>query len=180
MMRQLSVRMKPVAASLLVLAVFWIGSVPMANVYRRNYEPRMPSAATKTVNFLNSNTDDGDLVQLWGGVLGPYVMSERSSPSRFFNVRPLYLFPGYMQEEQWGTFLADLKNSPPKFIVYMNDRFLAQVPYNSNGFCEDLDLADYQRPTYQFLCDHYRYRETINEGMNDAWGVFERTGKETK
>jgi len=180
MLRQLSVRMKPVAASLVVLAVFWIGSAPMANVYRRNYEPRMPSAATKTADFLNSNTDDGDLVQLWGGVLAPYVMSERSSPSRFFNVRPLYLFPGYMQEEQWGTFLADLKNSPPKFIVYMNDRFLAQVPYNSNGFCEDLDLADYQRPTYQFLCDHYRYRETINEGMNDAWGVFERTGKETK
>lgn len=180
MLRQFSAYMKPIVASLIVLAVFWIGSSPMLDVYRGNYEPRLPSAATKTANFLKSNTDDGDFVQLWGSVLAPYVMSDRSSPSRFFNVRPLYLFPGYMQAEQWEIFSADLKNDPPKFIIYMNDRFLAHVPYNSNGFCEELDLANYQQSTYQFLCDHYRYRETINEGMNDAWGVFERIGKETK
>jgi hypothetical protein len=134
----------------------------------------MPSVYTKTADFLKENTNKTDPVIIWGGGLASYVLAERSAPTRFFNVRPLYLFPGYVQEKQWSQFLYDLKQNPPRFIIYTNESYLAKIPFSDSGFCSELNLADYQLETYNFLCQNYQYRETINEGMNDQWGVFER------
>ncbi len=169
--------LRTVFANGLVLAVFWLGSLTLIPVYQDNYAPRLPSANTKTADFLLANTDVSDAVQLWGGSLAPYVMAERASPSRYFNVRPLYLFAGYMQPEQWTRFRQDLESDLPKMVVYMKDSFLAQVPAEAEGFCTAEHLFEYQKPVYEFLCRNYRYRETINEGMNDAWDVFERVGE---
>ena len=161
-------------AVLLVIVFFVAASVPIVSLYRENYNPRMPSVYTKTADFLKENTEKTDPVIVWGGGLASYVLAERSAPTRFFNVRPLYLFPGYIQEKQWTQFLNDLQKSPPKYIIYTNESYLAKIPFSDTGFCSELNLADYQVETYNFLCRNYQYRETINEGMNDQWGVFER------
>ena len=165
-------KIKPQFSLGLVIALFAVGSAPMLRIYQQNYEPRMPSANTKTADFLLENTQPDDLIQLWGGSLAPYVMTQRSAGTRYFNVRPLYLFPDFMQEQQWDLFLTELKSDSPKWIIYMNDRFLAQVPYDTDGFCAVSDLPAYQQETYQYLCENYSYQETINEGMQDEWGVF--------
>ena len=135
--------------------------------------PRMPSVYTKTADFLKENTDQEDPVLIWGGGLASYVLAGRSAPTRFFNIRPLYLFPGYIQDKQWPQFLKELKNSPPIYIIYTNESYLAEIPFIDTGFCGVPSLADYQKETYNYLCEHYRFREMINEGMNDTWGVFE-------
>ena len=172
-LKKIIVRRYSSAAGFLFVGVLFLGgSAPMIEIYQQNYQPRLPSANTKTAEFLRENTTEDAAVLLWGGSLAPYVMAGRSAPSRYFNVRPLYLFPDFMQDQQWALFLSDLQHSPPAVIIYMNDSFLAQVPYDSAGFCADLELAAYQQDVYQFLCDNYEYQETLNEGMNDAWGVF--------
>lgn len=158
---------------LFVFLLFTAGSLQIIPFYRENFIPRMPSVYTKTADFLKENTDADDPVLIWGGGLASYVIAERSAPTRFFNVRPLYLFPGYVQDEQWTQFLAELKNSPPVYIIYTNESYLAKIPFTETGFCEVSSLADYQKEAYNYLCEYYRFRETINEGMNDAWGVFE-------
>lgn len=161
-------------AVFLVILLCAVASIPIVPLFRENYKPRMPSVYTKTADFLRENTKKNDPVFIWGGGLASYVLAERSAPTLFFNVRPLYLFPGYIQKEQWTQFLHDMEKEPPKFIIYTNETYLASVPFSSTGFCSELSLADYQVKTYNFLCRNYEYRETINEGMNDDWGVFER------
>lgn len=170
----LNTNMKTQTAVFLVILLFIVTSIPIVSLYRENYNPRMPSVYTKTADFLKENTNKTDPVIIWGGGLASYVLAERSAPTRFFNVRPLYLFPGYVQEKQWSQFLYDLKQNPPRFIIYTNESYLAKIPFSDSGFCSELNLADYQLETYNFLCQNYQYRETINEGMNDQWGVFER------
>ncbi|NMA13417.1 MAG: hypothetical protein GX933_09595 [Chloroflexi bacterium] len=156
------------AVSLLLIT----SSLPLSPLFRESYQTRNPSAMTKTADFLIENTNENDPIQLWGGSVAPYVMTNRSSPSRYFNVRPLYLISGYLQEEQWKQFLSDLMVSPPEYIIYMHDRFINPVPKIANGFCLAGNVTDYQRATFDFLCENYRFQESINEGMNDEWSVF--------
>lgn len=156
------------AISLLLI----VSSLSLLPLFCESYQPRNPSAMTKTADFLLENTNEDDPIQLWGGSVAPYVMTNRSSPSRYFNVRPLYLISGYLQEEQWNQFLSDLMASPPKYVIYMHDRFINPVPRLANGFCLAENVTDYQRATFDFLCENYCFQETINEGMNDEWSVF--------
>lgn len=149
-----------------------VSSLPLLPLFRESYQLRNPSAMTKSADFLLENTNENDPIQLWGGSVAPYVMANRSSPSRYFNVRPLYLISGYLQEEQWKQFLSDLMASPPKYVIYMHDRFINPVPKLANGFCLAENVTDYQRATFDFLCENYRFQESINEGMNDEWSVF--------
>lgn len=164
-------RSRAILATSLYLIVAAASLLPL---FREAYQPRNPSAMTKAAAFLRENSLESDPIQLWGGSVAPYVLSDRSSSSRYFNVRPLYLISGYLQTEQWAQFLSGLQAAPPKFIIYMHDRFINRVPKISDGFCRAEVLQDYQQATFDFLCRNYRLREFLNEGMNDEWSVFER------
>ncbi len=160
--------------TVLTIGLLIAASFPLIPLFRESYLPRNPSVYTKAADFLRENSEPDDPVQIWGGGLAAYVMAERSAPTRFFNVRPLYLFPGWMQEAQWAQFLSDLIKNPPKYILYTNESYMAEIPFaEDDGFCTAGPLPDYQKDTYNYLCGNYQFREMINPGMNDTWGVFE-------
>mgnify|MGYP000881332373 CR=1 FL=1 len=166
-------RLAKSVAWVVMIGVLLAASFPLLSLYRESYQPRNPSVYTKAADFLRENSAPDDPVQIWGGGLAAYVMAERSAPTRFFNVRPLYLFPGWMQETQWTQFLSDLTENPPRYILYTNESYMAAVPFVGDGFCAAGSLPDYQKSTYNYLCVNYRFREAINPGMNDTWAVFE-------
>ena len=151
-----------------------IFSFPLIKIFRENYMPRNPSAYTKTASFILENTEKDDPILVWGSRNGIYVMTERNAPTAFFNERPLYLFPAEIQKNQWQIFLNDLKVQSPKFIIYTHETSLPFITKSSADQCIIPLCADYRLPVYQFLCSNYHYRETINQGQNDAWDIYEK------
>ena len=158
------------AAMILILCA---GSLPLFKFYRENYEPRSPSAYTKTRDHLLAETDPDQPILVWGSRSAIYVMSERYAPTAYFNERPLYLFPGDVRASQWEELLRDLQTDPPQAVVYTHDSALPFIENDASG-CKIPDGADYTIPVYQFFCENYEYDLTINEGFRDAWEVYRR------
>ena len=100
-------------------------------------------------------------------------MSERYAPTAYFNERPLYLFPDDIQTAQWEEFLADLRNDPPQVVVYTHDTAL---PFITQAETECIIPAgeEYTKPVYDYFCDHYEYKTTINPEFQDAWDIYTR------
>lgn len=158
---------------LLVLAA----SLPMARMIAVSYTERHPSAMTKTGDFLRAQSQLDDRVMIWGGSAAPYLLAERVSPSRFFIVKSLYDFAAEVGDSRWDTFLSEMAANPPKFIVYIPDGRMGRVPLDAQGFCAPgIAVIPGEARAFAQLCPMYRYRETINEGALDAYGVFERNG----
>lgn len=154
-------------------------SLPVFPILGENYASRNPSAMTKTGDFLRENTDVEDKVLIWGGSAAPYLLSGRRAPSRYFIVKSLYDFSARMGTGRWETFLTEVRADPPKWIVFIPDQRMARVPFNEEGFCAaDLATVPGEALAFPFLCERYRFREILNPGMNDAYGVFERVDQE--
>ena len=147
-------------------------SFPLVRCFSDNYMPRTPSSYTKTRDYLLSETDPDRSILVWGSRTAIYVMSERYAPTAYFNERPLYLFPGEIQESQWHELLNDLIKDPPQVIIYTHDTALPFIK-TGHGHCTIPDDAqDYAVPVYQFFCDNYRYNTTINPEFYDAWDIY--------
>ena len=156
---------------IVIAAVLLIASYPLVNIYRQDYTPRGPSAYTKARDLLLSETVPDRPILVWGSRSAIYVMSERYAPTAYFNERPLYLFPGDVQAEQWEELLSDLKNDPPQVVIYTHDTALPFIAGEGND-CRVPDGAEYTKPVYHYFCENYRYETTINEGFQDAWEVY--------
>lgn len=158
------------------LALFALGSTPMIPVLKANYAPRNPSALTKTADFLRENSAPNEKAYLWAANNAPLVLSRRFSPTEFFFTKWLYpMRSGAIQDAIWAEMLRDFENDPPKFVIMVPEiRAAPRVPYNEDGFCApNLTTVPGERRIFAYFCENYRYRETINPGMNDAYGVFE-------
>lgn len=167
-------KMERFAAPVLTLLVL-AASLPMARMIAETYQARNPSAMTRTGDFLREATDPDDRVMIWGGSAAPYLLADRISPSRFFIVKSLYDFAAEVGESRWEIFLSEMAANPPKFIVYIPDGRMGHVPLDAEGFCApDIAVIPGEARAFAQLCPMVRYRETINEGAIDAYGVFER------
>ena len=167
----LRIRVSDCAAKLFVVVFLTICSLPLLNTYRASYEPRTPSAYTKTAAFLEENTTEEDFILVWGSRSAIYVMTERNAPTAYFNERPLYLFGDYVEAGKWDEFLDDLKRNPPKYIIDTDESHLPFIG-DRDGTCVIPEAPDYRIPTYVYLCGHYALQEVINEGMNDEWFIY--------
>lgn len=158
------------------LGLLALGSAPMIPVLKANYAPRNPSALTKTADFLRENSAPDEKAYLWAANNAPLVLSRRFSPTEFFFTKWLYMMrSGAIQDAIWAEMLRDFENDPPKFVIMVPEiRAAPRVPYNEDGFCTpNLTTVPGERRIFAYFCENYRYRETINPGMNDAYGVFE-------
>ena len=154
-------------------AILTVFSLPLTQFFRANYMHRMPSSYTKTRDYLLENTVPDESILVWGSRSAIYVMSERYAPTAYFNERPLYLFPDDIQTAQWEEFLADLRNDPPQVVVYTHDTAL---PFITQAETECVIPAgeEYTKPVYNYFCDHYEYKTTINPEFQDAWDIYTR------
>lgn len=159
-----------------VIVSLLLASAPMIPILSANYTPRNPSALTKTADFLRENTAPDEKAYLWAANNAPLVMSRRFSPTRFFFTKWLYgTANGAVQDAIWAEMLRDFENDPPKFVIMVPEiRAVPRVPYDDSGFCApNLTAISGEQRIFSYLCENYQYRETINPGMNDAYGVFE-------
>lgn len=164
----------PILFRVTAVCVLILASFPLLHLYADNYSPRMPSAYTKSRDYLLRQTDPDRPILVWGSRSALYVMSERYAPTAYFNERPLYLFQGDVRASQWEELLSDILRDPPQVIIWTHDSALPFIAKNSSG-CTMPAGADYTVPVYSFFCENYRYETTINEGFSDAWEVYAYT-----
>lgn len=166
-------RVKTVAYKLCTAAILLVFTLPLTRCFKDNYMHRMPSSYTKTRDYLLENTVPDRSILVWGSRSAIYVMSERYAPTAYFNERPLYLFPDNIQTTQWEEFLDDLMNDPPQVIVYTHDTALPFISRSADG-CIIPPGESYTKSVYNYFCDHYSYKTTINPEFQDAWDIYIR------
>lgn len=162
---------------LIVSVMLVVSALPVFPMIADSYTRRNPSVITKTNDFLRENTGPDDRIFLWGRGLAPYTMVNRRSPSRYFVVKSLYDFAETVGTDRWTRFLDDIRATPPKYIIYMRDSMMPPVTFDETGFCgKDLNPRPGEDAVFAYFCENYGYRETINKGLNDEYGVFEFRG----
>ena len=164
---------KKILVKLCTITILFLSSLPLAQYFRDNYMHRTPSSYTKTRDYLLENTVPDQSVLVWGSRSAICVMSERYAPTAYFNERPLYLFPNDIQTAQWDEFLNDLINDPPQLVVYTHDTALPFIT-QSAAECTIPSGEEYTKPVYNYFCDHYYYKTTINPEFQDAWDIYVR------
>ena len=155
------------------ITILLIFSLPLTQFFQDNYMHRMPSSYTKTRDYLLVNTVPDRSILVWGSRSAIYVMSERYAPTAYFNERPLYLFPDDIQTAQWDEFLSDLIKDPPQVIVYTHDTALPFIT-QADSECVLPDGEEYTKAVYNYFCDNYAYKTTINPEFYDAWDIYTR------
>ena len=146
------------------LLLFLVGAAqPGKQVLQGLQKPYTLHPYRELVQYIVENSKEGDQVFVWG--LEPMInyLSNRSSPSRFSYVDPVYdLSP--MKEKYIKILLHELSSNPPKFLLDMRDPHYPFIDGRSNEICLEIypdDGTDLDRIIH-FICKNYQHIDRIN------------------
>ncbi len=176
-------------AAALLLPVFLPGVRMTVKELHRRGDRQIEEAAA----YLQANTGPGDPVYQWGNATGIYILSGRSSSSRFFMANPLF-FDGYTGLWHTSRLLSDLSENPPIYIIDTQMTRLPLVTAPGWQNCESVkDPAYYQTfeetrkgpediipqlpqgmsEVYYWICQNYAPSDSIGEL---GWQVYRWKG----
>ena len=93
---------------------------------------------TKTVNYIQENTEETDLIFTYPWLPEMYFLSDRNNSTRFDTP---YAF---MDEKYQKEMVNELMSSPPKYIIYNEGRILGGFKPSSLPLVNDYINADYE------------------------------------
>lgn len=183
-----------------VSAYAWLGAllvpvlVPGIIMTEKQLHSRNDRQVEDVAAYIEQSTLPSDPVMQWGITPGVYILSGRSSPTRFFHVNPIF-FDGYSGAWHTQRLLADLTTDPPLLII---DAQMARLPLvlTPDGInCEKVKNPVYyseftkgrqeagvvipQMPqgigeVYYWICENYSPVASVGEL---EWQVYRLKGK---
>ena len=134
-------------------------------------QPGVDSQTEAAVSYIQTNTQAEDTVLLWGSQSGINYLADRSAPTRFVHLVPLFNAE-YASQGRLQEFLNDLQTAKPALII---DTRLDSMPLVYDGQdpqrCAGGDplAPPGMSPVYAFICENYIPVETLGK---DSWIVY--------
>jgi hypothetical protein len=155
---------RPYFSSILFLTLFIISLFqPGRRLLRGMGGPYSYNPFRELVQFITDNSDEDDQVMVWGLETGINYISNRSAPSRFSSVDPLY-YRSPLKAESAAILLDDITSNPPKFILDTRNPAYPFINGMSMEDCLSTHPADGKDldKIIRFTCLNYQHIDRIN------------------
>jgi len=139
---------------------------PFGKTLRNMIKPYDNNIYRELITYLIENSDENDQVLVWGIETTINYLTNRSSPSRFSYVDPVYDLTPF-KDEFTEILLEDVTSNPPKFILDMRS---PRYPF-IDGRAKDVCLTEFPADgddldkIIHFICLNYQFDKQIN-GMD--------------
>lgn len=130
-------------------------------------------ATSAIAEYINRMTQPQETVLVWGNEVWINFLSNRKSPTKYSYQYALFT-PGYTNREKVISFLKDLSNCPPSYIiepVVDTDEILPLSLPRRTQVISKTQMPDGMNQVYDFFDENYKFVRDFNGAQ-----VFIRTG----
>ena len=149
----------------IILAFIPAALLPLARVPLR-YHVSQDEQRQTVIEYVETHTQPGDQVLMWGGEPVINFLTDRTRPNRFVFMSQLFL-ANYANESLPEEMLNDLKATPPKLIIYSRDCDIPFIDYQA-GACVPVSSA--WDKVFQYIKDNY---QPIIDLGPEKWDVYQ-------
>jgi 4-amino-4-deoxy-L-arabinose transferase-like glycosyltransferase len=139
--------------------------LPLARVPSK-YHVDQDAQRQVVIEYVETHTQPGDQVLMWGGEPVVNFLAGRTRPNRFVFMSQLFL-ANYSNESLPQEMLSDLEATPPKLIIYSRDCDIPFIDYKT-GACVPVPSA--WDKVFQYIKDNYQ--PIIDLGA-EKWDVYQ-------